>query len=501
MLREDQANPHAYRPGNGNGVDVMDTPRTDSLFIESDDPAAPRLIVDDDDFERPAELVVENEGDIISGVETERGARTGEGRGRKRAVGGVLLLMVLAVAGVAGWFMFGGGATRKARVPVNSMANQSSAQQSEDGMTRQAIEQLNTGPAVTFGDGSSVRPLPSPGADQQAALTQPQITTEPVTQLPQSTNPNLSATVDPTRSASPAPSEQTSQTSSVARLLTSERNNERSFRIGDDAPPSKKETPERKDDRAANAGAALPSFGSMLPVKTLGAVYTLRSGGLVRFELTRDVKGKGWSLPHGTILVGALRASEFDRAFISLVGFIDSESGRFVKITGDVLGSDGGGGVRGKRRKMSSSWTKVLTKLGEAGLNIAGGLAGSFGRRPVIISDAFGGVGYRVTSEFDGVLSGKDRDTFVEVAAGTSCYVMITELPEPIQGLDALTKLSGRDVEEKADSSQRRQGTGISEQELAELIQSGDLDRMRQALPRMTAEMRKIAEAVIAQGN
>lgn len=500
MLREDQANPNAFHPGNGNGVGVLDTPRADSVFIHSDDPAAARLIVEDDDFDRPAELVVENEGDIISGVETERGARTGEGRGRKRAVGGVLLLLGLAVAGVVAWFMFGGGATRKARVPVNSMANQNSAQQSEDGMTRQAIEQLNTGPAVTFGDGSTARPLPSPGANQ-AAITQPQITTEPVTQLPQSTNPNLSATVDPARSASPAPSEQSSQTSSVARLLTSERNNERSFRIGDDAAPIKKETSERKDDRPASAGVAAPSFGSMLPVKTLGAVYTLRSGGLVRFELTRDVKGKGWSLPHGTILVGALRGAEFDRAFISLVGFIDSESGRFVKITGDVLGSDGGGGVRGKRRKMSGSWTKVLTKLGEAGLNIAGGLAGSFGRRPVIISDAFGGAGYRVTSEFDGVLSGKDSNTFVEVAAGTSCYVMITELPEPIQGIDALTKFSGRDVEEKADSAQRRQGTGISEQELAELIQSGDLDRIRQVLPRMTAEMRKIAEAVIAQGN
>jgi len=39
--------------------------------------------------------------------------------------------------------------------------------------------------------------------------------------------------------------------------------------------------------------------------------------------------------------------------------------------------------------------------------------------------------------------------------------------------------------------------TNISERELAELIQSGDPERIKEALPRMSAEMRRVAEAVV----
>ena len=243
------------------------------------------------------------------------------------------------------------------------------------------------------------------------------------------------------------------------------------------------------------AGVKVPPFGQMLPVRTLGVLYTLRSGGLARFELTREVKGNGWAMPRGTVLVGALRGAEFDRAYVSLVGFIDTESGRFVKINGDLLGSDGGAGIRGKRRKMSGGWSRALSKVGEAGLSIAGAFAGSIGRRPIVINDTLGGYGGRVTNELD--LLGRDQNNFVEVAAGSSGYMMITALPDSIEGVDALSKLSGEDVEQRSNVDQPRMGTGISERELAELIQSGNREQIRQAMPRMTPEMRRIAEAVI----
>ncbi len=502
MLRERAPDANGYGfQGNRNGpaVDVAETPRTDSIFF--DDSQAPQVVSEDEVEERRPEMVAE-EGDIIQGVERERGVQTG--RGRKRIVGALLGVVILVVAVVVIWLMFGNGATRRARVPVNAGGGSNSAQQSEEGMTRQAIQELNSGPGLTFGDGSVARPQPSPAVEQ--VVTQ-SVTNEPVTQLPLTVNPNLSSTVEPARSSnSPTQAfDSNSQSSSVSKVVSgTERNNERSVRIGEDVfSTAKREeaSSERAKGVESSGGAvALPSFGSMLPVRSLGVIYTLRSGGLVRFELTRDVKGKGWFLPHGTVLVGALRGSEYDRAFISLIGFIDSESGRFIKITGDVLGSDGGTGVRGKRRKMSSGWSKVLAKLGEASLSFAGSLASSVGRRPVIITDAFGGVGSRITSEFDGVLLKKDRNVFVEVAAGTSCYVMITELPEAIQGVDALAKFSGRDVESRADSDQRRNATGISEHELAELIQSGDPERIKLALPQMTPEMRRVAEAVMGQG-
>jgi hypothetical protein len=238
----------------------------------------------------------------------------------------------------------------------------------------------------------------------------------------------------------------------------------------------------------------------MLPVKSLGVLYTLRSGGLVRFELSRDVKGKGWSMSKGTVLVGVARGAEYNRAFVSLVGFIDTESGQFVKVGGDLLGSDGGAGIRGQRRKMSSSWSRVFAKLGEASLRMAEGFAGSVGRRPIVISDAFGSYGGTVTNELDGALLRRDsdRDSFVEVAAGSQGYIMITDLPEAIQGVDALSKLSNTDLKERSDVTVPRQLTGISEQELAELIQSGDVDRIKAASPRMSAEMRRVAEAVVS---
>jgi hypothetical protein len=203
-------------------------------------------------------------------------------------------------------------------------------------------------------------------------------------------------------------------------------------------------------------------------------------------------------MPRGTVLVGALRGAEFDRAYVSLVGFIDTESGLFVKISGDLLGSDGGAGIRGKRRKMSSGWSCALSKLGEATLSIAGAFAGSIGRRPIVINDAFGSYGGRVTSELDGVLAGRDRNSFVEVGAGSSGYMMITELPDSVQGVDALSRLTGRDMEERSNVDQPRKSTGISERELAELIQSGDPEQIKEAMPRMTLEMRRVAEAVIS---
>jgi len=198
-------------------------------------------------------------------------------------------------------------------------------------------------------------------------------------------------------------------------------------------------------------------------------------------------------------MVGANRGSEADRAFVSLVGFIDPESGKFVRMSGDLLGSDGATGIRGKKRKVSGGWSRALGKVAEAGVNIATSVAGSIGRGPVVVTDAYRSSGSRVSNELDGMLIRSDRNSFVEVAAGTSGYMMVTDLPEAIQGGDALSRLSGREVEERADSGQPRRATGISERELAELVQSGDHERLSAALPRMSPEMRRVAESVIKE--
>src|SRR5205807_646828 len=85
--------------------------------------------------------------------------------------------------------------------------------------------------------------------------------------------------------------------------------------------------------------AVLPPFGTMLPVRTQGVVFTLRNNSYARLELTRDAAGTGWSLPKGTILVGRTTGSEYDRAFMNVIGYIDPRDNKLVKMSGDVLGS------------------------------------------------------------------------------------------------------------------------------------------------------------------
>jgi hypothetical protein len=454
------------------------------------------------DDERGGELI--DDGDMVKGVAEERGERPAKGRARRVAVG-LFAFVLLGVLAFGAWYMIGNGATRKAKVAVNNGAVASNTTiESEEAMTQRAIEQAGVSDrGIVMSDGSVVHPAVEPstlGTLPNSSL--------PVTQV-QPINPDLTSTVN--SSAAPGVGGNESSTGgetkqSVARTVTSlitGRNNERSVIIAEEVKAAAESRPvgggSSGQPRRDEHGIVLPSFGSMLPVKSLGVLYTLRSGGLVRFELSRDVKGKGWSMPKGTVLVGVSRGAEYNRAFVSLVGFIDSESGQFVKVGGDLLGSDGGAGIRGERRKMSSNWSRVFAKMGEASLRVAEGLAGSIGRRPIVVTDAFGSYGGRVTNELDGALLGRDRDrnTFVEVAAGSQGYIMITDLPEAIQGVDALSKLSSSDLKERSDASVPRQLTGISEQELAELIQSGDMDRIKAALPRMSPEMKRVAEAVM----
>ena len=447
----------------------------------------PEKVISD---ERRVELV--DEGNIVEEVQRERGENQSKGRGRK-AITGLVFLFVIAACAVGSWYVIGNGAKRKAKVPVSSHASA----ESDDAKTKQAIEEANSsGPGITLSDGSVVRPgMPSPSPTPSAPDGN-----VPVTEL----RPNNGDLSDTVNSANRRAAEETSAVEQESVKASSVgRNTERSIRIGEDLKAPAKEvdvgaaevrTEEGRDD----SGVTVPPFGSMLPVRSLGILYTLRSGGLARFELTRDVRGNGWTMRRGTVLIGALRGAEFDRAYVSLVGFLDGESGRFVKISGDLLGSDGGSGIQGKRRKLSGGWSRVLSKLGEAGLSVAGAFAGSIGRRSVVINDAFGSSAGRVSSELDGVLLGHDRNSFVEVAAGSSGYMMITELPDSVKGVDALSRLSGEDMEERTDVEQPRRRTGISERELAELIQSGDREQIRDAMPRMTPQMRRIAEAVIS---
>ncbi len=224
-------------------------------------------------------------------------------------------------------------------------------------------------------------------------------------------------------------------------------------------------------------------FGTLLPVRLLGAVYTLRtSGGLVRMELTRQVSGKNYSYPAGTVLVGTLRGSEQNRAFISVVGLIDPETGKLVKFGGEVMGTDGASGMNGRRRQIKSTWSRVLNRLRDVGTAAIGAVGSRRSGGTVIISDSTNKASGVLSDELSGV-TGKTQNAneFVELSAGTTGFVLVTDLPDEVSNTSSLGQNS-------------KPTTGLTDDELADIFSFGDKEKIRAALPRMTPEFRRLAE-------
>jgi hypothetical protein len=78
------------------------------------------------------------------------------------------------------------------------------------------------------------------------------------------------------------------------------------------------------------------------------------------------------------------------------------------------------------------------------------------------------------------------RREFVEVPAGTPAFVMITDLPKEAQAVDA-DPLAEGSIET------------LTDEELAELLSSDSPEKIRAAMPRMTPELRRVAEAVLKE--
>jgi hypothetical protein len=236
-----------------------------------------------------------------------------------------------------------------------------------------------------------------------------------------------------------------------------------------------------------------PTFGSLLPVRILGAIYTLRgAGGLVRMELVRSVKKDGFSYPAGTIIVGRLRGSEYNRAFISATGAIDAKSGKLVKFEGEVLGVDGASGAKGERKSIKSWGARFLSGLREAGGQAAGVLAtrGGSGRSGTIVLNGTGGLQGEVSSIIRG---DSQENSFVVVRAGTEAYVLITDLPAEQRGGDD-------DSENLANTNNQIPGVNLSESEMAETLSTDDPNKLRTALLKMSPQFRALAIKAIEEG-
>jgi len=239
--------------------------------------------------------------------------------------------------------------------------------------------------------------------------------------------------------------------------------------------------------------ANAPAFGTLLPVRFLGAIYTLRgAGGLVRMELVRSIKKGEFSYPAGTVIVGRLRGSEYNRAFISAFGAIDPKSGKLVKFEGEVLGIDGASGTRGARKSIKSWGARFLGALREAGGQVAGVLAArGGGRGGTIVLSGTTGLGGEVSSIVRG---DSQENSFVVVRAGTEAYVLITDLPDEQRSDDE------DDGDRLAEANRQLPGINLSESEIAEILVSDDANKIRAALLKMSPQFRALAIKAMEEG-
>jgi hypothetical protein len=506
--RSVSGNSHHKNQTLGSGVGVAPS---DQATAEADSIGSEYVVFDAEGVDAPA---------------TEAAHHSKSHRRRKLIIGTVLILLLIGSVTFALYFMLGGN-RRPLNLRVRDTRTQESkakeAQPNPDDVTAQAIAEVrsatpepnppaSTAPSAPTDSAHATPnspvtvPIESLGGTVSPAVTGPSGTTD--VQTAKGTGVSITSgteSIDATHSNSPT-------TTAVSR-----RNPERSIRcavpVASPTTQTNSTTSRTLQHQSEQSGSTpatstqptlvLPAFGSMLPVRTLGTLYTLRSGSLVRLELTRDVRGQGWAMRKGTVIIGVSRGSEYDRAYLAIVGFIDSESGRFVKLTGDVLGGDGGSGLRGRRRSLTSAWSRAFSRIGSSAVNVAGLMLSGLGNNSVVVSDAYGYcVVNPVSSELSGLISERTNQQqrgFVEIAAGTQGYVMVTDLPQEIRGIDALSELSAKDLAERSDTNSVRASTGLSERELADLLSSGSPEQIRAAMPRMTSQMRRVAEAVIAE--
>ena len=75
---------------------------------------------------------------------------------------------------------------------------------------------------------------------------------------------------------------------------------------------------------------------------------------------------------------------------------------------------------------------------------------------------------------------------------------MVTTLPADVKGVDAEPDHLTQSLDATTVANQT---AALTQDELAVLLTSGDSTRIREALPRMSPQMRRVAEAVLAESS
>lgn len=365
-----------------------------------------------------------------------------------RTVAGFAVFALLLVFAVAWFFRIGWFADSKAQ-PVSRTGRNDAATApvTEDEKLKMALSlvAVNAGktnePVVSRIDPKE-SPTPESASesvpvDSRAVNTG--IKTSAIPQLDEPTTPSLAQT-----SATPAPIERPDYSKANKESVAALENDVSDTAVGRSLffglvrkPIGQAVTLSRSENSVALPSASVSArkeiaFGTLLPVRLIGAIYTLRnSGGLVRMELTRPVEGDGYSYPAGTTIVGNVRGGESNKAFVTVVGLIDPGSGELIKFGGELLGRDGSSGIEGKRRKLTSQWARFFNGLKETASAVAGSIGSVRSGGTVILSEPLRKGSESMSQGISGAFlgNGKDTDTFIEVSAGANGYVLVTDLP------------------------------------------------------------------------
>src|SRR5262249_48670303 len=143
---------------------------------------------------------------------------------------------------------------------------------------------------------------------------------------------------------------------------------------------------------------------------------------------------------------------------------------------------DGGAGLRGKRRRVSPIWVKVLDRAAQAGTQILSSVLGRANSSVIVTTDPYGT--FRTSPE------SQSNRSFVEVPAGTVGFALVTSLPASPQPDSHLAS---------SDSRGNNTPGELSDAELAELFAEADAEQIYSALPRMNPELRQVAEAALRE--
>jgi hypothetical protein len=103
------------------------------------------------------------------------------------------------------------------------------------------------------------------------------------------------------------------------------------------------------------------------------------------------------------------------------------------------------------------------------------------GRGTVVVNGAGSRVLNPITDEAGQLANGEDKRTFVRVEAGQPAYVMVSDLPNEIEGVDAV----GQNILATSSNS-------LTDREVMELILFGTPEDIRAASPLMNEDQKRM---------